>query len=298
MQKFTFQADLIEAKKFISMLVYHTLPEQSLVWLNKTIDEVSEASGERSFHMAFSAISRYTGKDKLVLEQKDVARAESIRKGWNIKNWSIDQAGRALLILSLPYKDPDKLKKILDNATNSADVAESIALYSCLPLLPHPESHCQRASDGIRNNIISVFDAVALDNPFPADYFSENAWNHLVLKGVFNNRPLSRIINIDQRANAALAGMIFSLAHERWAAGRTVTPELWRSVSPFIDEKNFPAIEKLFNRTDPLEQQAAALVCQDSSFSKAKTLLAKRNDLKKTIEENKLSWQSLGSQLT
>ena len=88
------------------------------------------------------------------------------------------------------------------------------------PLLPYPEHFIDLAIDGLRSNITSVFNAIALHNPYPADYFAEAAWNQMVLKAVFVDSPLSHIQGLDARANDKLARMLGDYAHERWAAGR------------------------------------------------------------------------------
>ena len=65
--------------------------------------------------------------------------------------------------------------------------------------------------------------------PIRADYFSEHRWNHMVLKALFIGSTLAPIQGLDERANPDLAQILFDYAHERWAAERTVTPELWRA---------------------------------------------------------------------
>jgi hypothetical protein len=152
-------------------------------------------------------------------------------------------------------------------------MGEQVALYSALPLLPYPEEFVSRAAEGVRTNMRDVFDAVVLQNPFPAGFFSEEQWNQMVLKAVFTSRPLYTICGIDDRCNARLAEMLLDFAHERWAAGRKVTPELWRCVAPYVTERNSADIQKLSESPDELEQLAAALV------------------LKKTAE---LSWDDIG----
>ena len=78
-----------------------------------------------------------------------------------------------------------------------------------------------------------VFEAVAHRNPYPAEHFAEPAWNQLVLKALFVGSPLDPIVGLDARRNPTLARMLCDYAHERWAASRPVSPELWRCVGPF-----------------------------------------------------------------
>ena len=114
----------------------------------------------------------------------------------------------------------------------TADVAEAIAFYRGLPLYPDPPLLEAQAAEGTRTNMRAVFEAVAHRSPYPKEQFAENRWNHMVLKALFVGSALHPIQGLDERANPALARMLCDYAHERWAAGRPVSPELWRCVGP------------------------------------------------------------------
>jgi hypothetical protein len=171
------------------------------------------------------------------------------------------------------------------------------ALYAGLPLLPFPEEFRARCAEGIRTNMRNVLEAIVLDNPYPADYLDEDAWNQMVLKAVFNGLPLYRMAGFAERRNSHLARMISDFAHERWAAGRTLTPEVWRAVGPFIDEKIIHDIERLFDQADSTQQEVAALACAESSFPAAKALLTARPDLQERILNGELSWKTISEKL-
>ena len=117
----------------------------------------------------------------------------------------------------------------------TADVAEAIAFYRGLPLYPDPERLEAQAAEGTRTNMRAVFEAVAHRSPYPKEQFAENRWNHMVLKALFVGSALHPIQGLEERANPTLARMLCDYAHERWAAGRPVSPELWRCVGPHAD---------------------------------------------------------------
>ena len=75
------------------------------------------------------------------------------------------------------------------------------------------------------------------NNPYPAENLNEAAWNQMVLKAFFTEKPIDQIIGLDERANERLARTLSDYAHERWAAHRSVNPLLWRCVAPFINEQ-------------------------------------------------------------
>ena len=158
----------------------------------------------------------------------------------------MDQVGRTLLILSFTYEDQDRYVATLDKIFAAADVGEAIALYQSLPLLPYPERFRLRAAEGIRSNITSVFNAVALYNPYPATYLDDLAWNQMVLKALFIGSPLEPIYGLEKRNNHQLSQMLIDYARERLAAKRPVNPELWLLVAPFHPQA-VATLEPAFN---------------------------------------------------
>ena len=176
----------------------------------------------------------------------------------------------------------------------TADVAEAIAFYRGLPLYPEPSLLEAQAAEGTRSNMRAVFEAVAHRNPYPREQFSENRWNHMVLKALFVGSTLGPIQGLDERANPALARMLCDYAHERWAAGRPVSPELWRCVGPFADEDALADLQRALATGDATERQAAALALAACPAPKAKALLAAAPELAAAIERGELSWDRLG----
>ena len=206
---------------------------ESLAWLQRKKQEITQKAVERNLFTAFSSVSRYLGKQKLELSTEELQAANELIIGWNPINWTLDQVGRTLLILSFPHEDEDRYVATLDKIFAAADVGELIALYQSLPLLPHPEKFKLRAAEGIRSNMTSVFNAVALHNPYPAKYLDDLAWNQIVLKALFVGSPLHPIYGLERRNNQQLSQMLIDYARERLAANRTVNPELWQLVAPF-----------------------------------------------------------------
>jgi hypothetical protein len=264
-------------------------------WTLETAARIAEGAPDRVVYTAFSAAPRHVGKADLALSAADLDAARAARPGWTPTAWSVDQAARAALLLALPTADLDTYDRRLEMLFAAADVAEAVALHQAVPLLPLPARHLARAADGVRSNITSVFDAVMLRNPYPSEQFSDNAFNQGVLKAVFIGRPLRRIAGLDQRANPALAEMMVDYAHERWAAGRTVTPELWRPVGPFADAAVVADLARVLAQKDPIQQEAAALALVASPSPAARRLLGDvRPDLLARAASGALDWNDLG----
>jgi hypothetical protein len=288
-----YQADLTLAKDFLYQLIARRTSESGLAWLENVRLQIATQPTTKTFYLAFGMASRQVGKNQLELNTEELEAANSLRQGFYPQGWTVLQASRVLLILSLPHGQPSEYHSLLNTLFNSADVHELEALYASLPLLPYPEKFRARCAEGIRTNIRTVLDTIVLHNPYPADYLEEDAWNQMVLKAVFNGLPLIHLEGFNRRRNAHLARMISDFAHERWAAGRDLTPEIWRAVSPFLDEVLIRDIEKLFAHPNHWQQAAATLVCAESEWPGAQKLLHAHPDLQAKVSGGKITWQNV-----
>jgi hypothetical protein len=283
-----------ETKNLLRQWLQGRLPDRSNEWLDGKLRQLTADPSDRNLLLAFGAVPRFTGKEPLRPTDAERAAAHQVREGWNPAAWTLDQAARVLLLLTVPADHPDRYLRTLDGLFGAAEVGELTALYLSLPLLPHPELHRSRAAEGFRTNMNVVFNAIALDNPYPAEYLDEAAWNQMVLKAIFIGSSLHRIYGLDKRTNLVLAGTLLDFAHERWAAKRPVPFELWRCVGPFMDRTTLPDVERVFNTGTETEQQAIALACAKSRNEEVYELLkSKRPDLSERITNGELTWDAL-----
>jgi hypothetical protein len=228
-------------------------------WLGSRVAAATAGGADAAFLLAFGMAPRKVGKAALALGGAEVLAADQARRGWQPALWSADQAARSRLVLALPIAAPGIYRATLDRLFDESDLGELVALYQTLPLLPFPAEHRARAAEGIRSNMTPVFEAIALRNPYPAESLDESAWNQLVLKCVFVGAPLHLVHGVDGRVNAALAGMLCDLAHERWAANRPFSPELWRSVGPVASGRMLADLERVLATGSDVERAAVAL---------------------------------------
>jgi len=285
------QIDASPSRAILLSIISSHSSRESWEWLRQKLSLIKTEFSEKDFYLTFSLLPRYFGKEQLNFTDEQLREVAQLRKGCFPSDVSAVQVARILLALMIPSKDVQRYLNILNNLFSTGEVNELVALYSALPLLPHSELLKTRASEGIRSNITTVFDAIALNNPFPADYLEDDAFNQMVLKAVFIERPLEKIYGLDSRANKQLARMLSDYAHERWAASRYVTPELWRPVGPFIDEQLLKDIERLLQQGSELEKQAAALAVESSTFAKARDLLPAQ--LKSGLQNKEFNWKSV-----
>jgi hypothetical protein len=95
-----------------------------------------------------------------------------------------------------------------------------------LPFLPERSRFVTMAIEACRTNVQTVFQAIACENPLPADDFPDLNFNQLVLKALFNGVAISRIVGLSRRLGPELARMASDYAAERRAAGRSVPPDI------------------------------------------------------------------------
>ena len=267
------------------------VPEPALAWLRARVDDPGP---DPAFYLAFGLAGRQLGREVLPLSPARLAQAGQLRPGFDPTGWTAAQAARTLLLLHAPPGSPAELTARLDRLCATAELSELAAIYGSLPLLPYPEAHQRRAAEGVRSTMTSVFDAVALANPYPHDYFGPDAWNQLVLKAVFNARPLHRIYGLDARRNPALATMLLDYAHERWAAGRDLTPELWRLVGPYLEPAHQPDLARLLGSPDAMQRQAAHLALAESPDPGLRAL-ASAEARAATAPERRAAWERIGA---
>jgi hypothetical protein len=263
------------------------------LWLRESLGTLTGDRSDRTFFKLFGFVPRKLGKDDLQLSAEDLQQAEKARSGWNPRLWSVDQAARVLLLLR-SESDPQKLFARSEQLFATADMGELVALYRALPLYPEQTLYAKRGSEGIRTNMRPVFEAVAHFNPFPREQFDEAAWNQMVLKALFIGAPLWPIVGLDERANSTLATMLVNYAHERWAAHRTVSSELWRCVGPFADEAVLDDLQKVLGSENKREWQAAELAVAACPLPRAKEMLAVARKMQRSLDGADVSWEKIG----
>jgi hypothetical protein len=270
------------------------LPLDAVDWLGTVAGLVQAAPTDRPLYLAIGEVARRVPRQALAPTDAELAAATASRPGWDPRDWTLDQAARVRLLLA-STADGAVLSRRLDTLCSAADVGELVAFYRGLPLYPDPPRHALRAAEGVRSNMRVVFEAVAHRNPYPAEHFVESAWNQMVLKALFVGTRLDLIAGLDARANPALARMLSDYAHERWAASRPVSPELWRCVGPFAMGAVLDDFRRLLERGTGIEKQAAALSLATAEDEGARALLAMHPALADAARDGRLNWESLAT---
>ncbi len=283
--------------KAISTLLYSWIEAQAtpaqLDWLQQRKALLTTAGTNRDLHISLGLIPRKMGRSDLILNQSQTDNAQSLADNWRATGWSIDMAARCWLLLEQAAIDPDGFGQLFQSLCRTADLNESITYYKATAVLPYSEALDWQIGEGLRSNMRAVFEAITHNNPYPYKHFEQNRWNHMVLKALFVESKLAPIIGLDERANAELAHTLCDYAHERWAASRTISPELWRCVGPFATDKLFDDLVRASCSEQVSQRAAAVLALQQSPDPRAPNILSKHPQMVQKIATNTLSWQAL-----
>jgi hypothetical protein len=262
-------------------------------WLQQNIAPDSQAK----FNTTFAILPRKTGKGAIQVSKEQRESITAIRPHLFIQHWTIDQICRVRQLLEQDATSQEEYVNRIEALFAGAEMNEQVALYASLPVLAYPQQWTKRCAEGIRSNIGDVLQAIMCNNPYPAEYLDDTAWNQLVLKAFFTEKPVHQIIGLDERANPQLAKILSDYAHERWAAHRTVNPLLWRCVGHFIDETLFLDIAKTAQSENPVEREAALLACTTSTYLPARDLV-EQQAFAPLHENSKLSWEIIAQKAT
>jgi len=284
-----FAYDFDRLNTLLKGLLQKSISPDSWKWLENEGQNAAKGDLAR-FNIAFVSMPRKIGRSPVVISAEDQAALKDVRSNFIINGWPTDRLARVWLLMQLDATDKSRYIAGIENLFLSAEMSELVALYSALPVLAYPEAWRKRCAEGIRSNIGQVLEAVICNNPYPAEQLDEAAWNQLVLKAIFTEKPVLEIVGLKARRNRNLAQSLSDYAHERWAAHRDVNPLLWICVAPFIDENNFADIQRLFSKGDVTEQEAAALASLESDYEPAKRMV-------KRPDSGKLTWQGIADKM-
>ena len=285
-------------RDLLSPILAATAPASAMTWLSDTIRDQETSFQKRPFYYAFSGVSRHFDKRGSVEVTDEQSQAlDGQVPGFSVKWWDQFRLARVILLLTLGKQDKATFLETIAALLNTADLREQAAIYSAFPLLPHQADLVEAAVDGLRSNIIDIFDSLALQNPFPATHFSKEEWNQMVLKAIFISRPIYKIFGIESRSNADLADGVSYLAHERWAAGRKLTPEAWRNCAAHVSDGIVADLEHLLSEGDPIDHEAAALVIVRDGSDRVRHLHERIEAGLDAISGGSLTWERLGEKL-
>lgn len=217
------------ARELLAVVEAHAAPETQL-WLSRGLAQVAPETTTAFERGPFFGL--YAGAGRRLrgaaLALSGAERARLVAAGVvHPEVWSLSDLARAALLARACDAAPAaEHLSIATEAFRKGDSAERVALLRSLPLLPAPERFVALAVEACRTHVLDVFAAIACENPLPAAHFPELNFNQLVIKCLFVELPLARVIGWHGRNNPELVRMAVDYAAERRAAGRPVPEDI------------------------------------------------------------------------
>jgi hypothetical protein len=131
-----------------------------------------------------------------------------------VRLWLITQA--------LPQLASDAQPDWLLQLFEAGELGEQVSVLRGLPLLPDPARFLETGVQACRTNARDVFEAIVCENPFLAEHFPPLNFNQAIMKAIFMEVPISRVVELTPRITPELSRMAKGYASERRAAGRPV----------------------------------------------------------------------------
>jgi hypothetical protein len=244
---------------FLRQLLEGRLDRRARQWFKEAGREIAEGASDPRFCSLLSLASRHTRGAALEPSEEEMERAGTIVEGLNVERWSLLDTLRAGLVLSRVDLAEESGALAIEEAFRYTDEGEAVALHRTLALLPEGERFLWRAGEGCRSNMRSVFEAAALDTPFPALHFDDDAFGQAAIKCLFVGAPLWRMWGLDDRLSDELARMALDLADERRSASRPVPHDLWLCLGSHGGERGRASLEQELSSSGTRQGQRAAV---------------------------------------
>ena len=275
---------------FIKELLEVNPSHCDLDWIEENLKEIVSQKNTQKLYLTYSLLASRSANEPVPIEETQIPELVYLHK----QQLSFLQLSRVYLLASVLQSDFEFFGPKVAQIIQVADQGELITFLKFLILLPRAEYFKDTAVEALRTNITPVFEAISMNNPFPELFFNEQQWNQMYLKAAFMQLDLSKIIGVENRANAKLARIISDYAHERWAASRDIDPMIWRPVSPYLNDNLMADMDHLLKSDQPSENKAAALCCYLSASKEARELLELvAPELYHSVKNKKLNWNQI-----
>lgn len=213
-------------ESLLKNIILQNVNSKELAWIEKQKSDFGVSSNLQDFYISFASVARYVTKKEVKLSESEVLQFHSIFNEFNPDGENILSFIRLYFLQFLNDLEEEKYVTVINNIFDSADEGELESLYLMFCLLKFPEKIAFKFAEGVRTNMVSVFEKVALHNPYPVLYLSEESWNQMVTKCFFVDLDIEKIIGLKTRVNPKLKQMATDLVKERQAAGRKINEKI------------------------------------------------------------------------
>jgi len=191
-------------------------------WLRAQFSAAQAPDGQRNVLVAFAGAGRRLGRAAIDATSND---ANSLP--FSVAGWTADDAARvALLLAAFAHVVEAERVRFVEDLYYRGELGEKRAVLRALSLLPASERFTALAVEACRTNVVDLFEAIAVGNPFPVKHFDEPSFNQMVMKALFLGVTARGILGVEERVTSELVRMLDDYKSERVAAGRPVPDDL------------------------------------------------------------------------
>ncbi|TFG77536.1 MAG: hypothetical protein E4H26_03280 [Flavobacteriales bacterium] len=269
-------------------VIRDNLDTETIDWLLEKLEVILISDSAKDLYLTYTLIAAKVSARTDIVYQKDTEIIGYLKA----QEANLHQIVRIFLLAKVLEEKPTYFTAKVANLIQVADTAELVTFLKFLVWLPNPKTFNQTAVEALRTNISQVFMAIALNNPYPEKFFTEQQWNQMYLKAAFMQLDLGAIIGVDERANEDLARIISDYAHERWAASRDIDPLFWRPVVKFLKGTLKEDMNRLLSSQNLLENKAGVLCCFRSEDLELRELMGQHPEIMNLVSNDRLTWEN------
>lgn len=199
-------------------------------WFNAALEKIRNSNDGQETQLLCSAMaSRKLGSEKMPTEINQTP----------LNYWHTDELARVIFLDTYSVAAGVNLYDVTWHAYKFGDENEKTAYIKGLSLIDKKGELLDIAIHTGRTNNVSLFSAMALYNPYPAQFYDDRAFEQLVLKTLFMDLNINHIVDLQTRLQKTLSEKCMDLVRERIAADRSPPVSIWLAIhTPHLDEKS------------------------------------------------------------
>lgn len=189
-------------------------PLDDLEAVRRAMPQVGRAVGTRALVGAFN--------------ERDGATLEGTHGPFKVGHWGSDTASRVWLIASAVARTPAPHQALYETY-EQGDTETRAACLRALNFVAGESAAVamEMVHDAGRTYLEELMAAAWTHNPFSDAHLDDETYRKAYLKALFCNVPVDGFLNLERRADAAMAQSLCEYADERLAAGRPVPDPVW-----------------------------------------------------------------------
>ncbi|MFN7145295.1 MAG: EboA domain-containing protein, partial [Myxococcota bacterium] len=185
-------------------IVRARLDRPELLWLDDALTAAASPD-PRAFRAEWSRVGRRTGTDLVVPTAEETDRLR-VAGAWPLLGWGLDECVRAVLLLrAMRASEKDTHVALARSLYLRGTIRERQALLRALAWLPDAGRFADLAAEATRTHVVSVFESIAVANPYPGRWLVRPIFDQMVAKAMAFRIPPERILGLADRATPEAA---------------------------------------------------------------------------------------------